>query len=480
MICLDVSLASVKTLILSKNILGKHSIRSLNKISITDDKKWYEKIKPLLKKKKTSFIIPDSKIFLQRFRTEKKLEKNQIPLFIVKNLEGLIPISLDELIYDYILLDGEIIFFGISHDTLIAYSKFYQKCDAEIALAVPESLAVFEIIKDQIGKDDVASYVDIGAKTANISFFDSFGPISSFSEPVKNDELEEELKKLVDFFEKKYKKEVSKIIFGGGGSLSIDTNSLKQKYSQEIVDANTILQNKFKSLKIKEGQEKFLVFFINILGLARLATKKTSLNLFKKEELAKIEKREEIKHLEEKAEEKTQGKAVKNIGKDQKKEEPKKSWILILLLILTILGMPVLGVYYSFLRQKPANESEKTKQKAMVAVEPTTEPTASPAVEVLKKEELKIQILNGSGIEGEAAVAAQLLRDTGYQENINTDNADSYDYQETVIKIKEEKIDYLEELKQNLESEYVVLENSERLDNDNSFDVIITIGSQKK
>jgi hypothetical protein len=62
--------------------------------------------------------------------------------------------------------------------------------------------------------------------------------------------------------------------------------------------------------------------------------------------------------------------------------------------------------------------------------EPT--PTPSPMPEILEKSEVKIQILNASGITGRAGKAAKALEAIDF-ENIDTGNADVSDQVETVV-----------------------------------------------
>lgn len=77
---------------------------------------------------------------------------------------------------------------------------------------------------------------------------------------------------------------------------------------------------------------------------------------------------------------------------------------------------------------------------------PTAEPTApppspTPTIEV-KREEVKVQVLNGTGIPGQAGSTKTLLTDKGYK-NVITGNASKYDYTQSEVQIKKGK-EYLQ------------------------------------
>jgi hypothetical protein len=107
---------------------------------------------------------------------------------------------------------------------------------------------------------------------------------------------------------------------------------------------------------------------------------------------------------------------------------------------------------------------------------PLETPQVSPAPE-LKREDLKLQILNGRGVPGTAAQAKEFLEGLGYQ-NIEVANADSYDYEQTEISIKKDKESYLEQLITDLSDGFRVSEETKSLDAQSNFDAIVTIGKE--
>ncbi|MGB9706944.1 MAG: LytR C-terminal domain-containing protein [Microgenomates group bacterium] len=153
-------------------------------------------------------------------------------------------------------------------------------------------------------------------------------------------------------------------------------------------------------------------------------------------------------------------------------------WGLVALVVLIGLGIVGGGifVYQKTLKRK----EEKTLIPTPTVSLPTPQLTESLEVSPsptpkLNRADLKIKILNGSGVPGAAAKAAEFLEKLGW-EGIKTGNADSYDYQKTIIKIKESKKNYLEMLDTDLASKYTLEEKTQTLAEDDKFDAIIILG----
>lgn len=167
-------------------------------------------------------------------------------------------------------------------------------------------------------------------------------------------------------------------------------------------------------------------------------------------------------------------------GIEEKSQPDFLRWGLITLVVLIGLGIVGGGI---FIYQKALkNKKEKPigaptpTPTAFLLTEPTQAPEPSPTLE-LNRAELKIKILNGTGVPGVAAKAASFLEKKGY-EGIKTGNADNFDYQKTVIKIKKTKEDYLEQLKADLSENYTLDEETQTLEEEDSFDAIIILGKE--
>ena len=143
----------------------------------------------------------------------------------------------------------------------------------------------------------------------------------------------------------------------------------------------------------------------------------------------------------------------------------KKSFWTILPAIL-IIGALVGGVFIYRSQALPKIAQEQTTA--------TLTPTPTPAPEP-KREELKLQILNGRGVAGISKEAKDFLENLGYKD-IQVDNADSFDYEQTTVEVKEDKQDYAALLVADLTGSYEASASATFLSEENDFDAIVTIG----
>lgn len=150
-----------------------------------------------------------------------------------------------------------------------------------------------------------------------------------------------------------------------------------------------------------------------------------------------------------------------------------KAVVIVIVILVVLIGISV-GAF--FLLGKGANEKAQSDNVQEETVESTPVPASPTPESTLDKENLTIRVLNGSGVAGRAGGAAEVLEDAGYID-VDTGNADSFDYEETVIQIKSDKNEYIDLLVEDLEGSYVVAGETEELDEDSDFDVVIIVGT---
>lgn len=158
-------------------------------------------------------------------------------------------------------------------------------------------------------------------------------------------------------------------------------------------------------------------------------------------------------------------------------ESPMKKiflWLSVLLLLLVIIG----GIsYVSYgMGVKKGEENAKQAQSAQPTVEPTVKPLNEEVA--VDKGAYEINVLNGSGISGEAAKVQNILEEEGFAV-LSIGNAKGDDIDETIIEAKQ-SVDknFIKVLKEFLMGTYAVGDVSE-LDDDADEDVIVTVGKQK-
>lgn len=140
-------------------------------------------------------------------------------------------------------------------------------------------------------------------------------------------------------------------------------------------------------------------------------------------------------------------------------------WMLPLAFVLGVLvgGMSM----YLFRSQKPVEVAP------VVAATPA--PTPTPEV-LLKRSDLKIQVLNGSGVTGAASKAKDYLEGLGYVD-VATGNADDK-IDTTQVALKLEKKAYFDLVKKDLDSKYTVDNQPQTLSVSSDYDVVITLGTK--
>lgn len=203
--------------------------------------------------------------------------------------------------------------------------------------------------------------------------------------------------------------------------------------------------------------------------------KKIKVEVVKEENLNSVEE----KDLEEK-------KSASEIKEDQNcpKQEIKEKtyqqktpfWVLFLVFLLGLtLGAGLIGgiFYYKLKVEKISlGTTKETPQSS-----PELKETPTPQPEEVKLPDLKVLILNGSGIKGEAGKVEELLKEVGF-EKIETGNADSYNYQDTSVFLKEGLSDSVyEKINQSL-GDYSL--KKESLEKNSVYDIKIIVGKTKK
>ena len=164
-----------------------------------------------------------------------------------------------------------------------------------------------------------------------------------------------------------------------------------------------------------------------------------------------------------------------------------KKFIVILLTILVVLVGLVVGgilVYRNALSDE-GNQPQIIESTEPPAATPTTNSvgeasqsgeTTDPSETEVDKSEIQIQILNGSGIPGEAGKVAEILEAADFT-NIDTGNASSFDYTDTEVSVKPGNSSLYNLIKSTLSDDYSIAEGDE-LDEDSDYHVKIIVGTE--
>lgn len=199
------------------------------------------------------------------------------------------------------------------------------------------------------------------------------------------------------------------------------------------------------------------------------------------------EKKEETTDTEKAASEKEQISSdevkewLKDVRPDTTKDNekgrgPGGKFIILTVILLALLGAVVGGVMYFQQGVNLPNEEEVAPTQEPAKETPA--PTQEPQEEEVDLAAISINVLNGSGIAGEAGKVKDLLVAGDFSEdNIETGNADSYDYEGLTVKVKEDTPNTVYDAFDNLLSnDYEVSLSEENLDKDYEYDIEIVVG----
>lgn len=288
MYALDISETSIELVQLQKNLLGHLKVRSSLRVTVEAGEKWSSKLPKEVFGKRIAYTIPDSRVFLHRFVFPDGLNLEEVETTLLKRVQELIPEALENLVYSYQNLSwssekiNDVLFVAVHKETLGAYEIVWRNAQVIPILAVPESLAVYELFRGTLTPNEFVLYVDIGAKYSTLSFFDGLGPWLTLSEPVETEELEMETHKAIDYFERSNDQKIEQIILGGGGSLSLDPKEFQRSVGTITISGEKVLREYLDQNKIQfRKPDSPLVLFLGAIGLGLLSLreKEYALNL---------------------------------------------------------------------------------------------------------------------------------------------------------------------------------------------------------
>lgn len=143
-------------------------------------------------------------------------------------------------------------------------------------------------------------------------------------------------------------------------------------------------------------------------------------------------------------------------------------------IVLIVLGLGALvggGIYF----YKTRTAGNQTTPSETVSA-PTPTPTSAQEVNLA---EYNIQVLNGSGIAGEAGKVKALLEKAGF-EDFEVGNAKTYDYTDTEIRIMSDTPDKVyDAVEDALTDGGYSVKKGTTLSVDSDFDIVITVGSKR-
>jgi|GEM_PF-1376528 len=444
--------------------------------------------------KKVIFSLPESKTFLHVFSLPPDIPKKQLPHTLESQAFKTIPLTPEEVYFDFQVVSQKkerqkLLYVAAPREIVDDYIQIFRGLGLEPLALDAESASLGRALKGQASPMGSTLIIDIGARKTAMTVLRKgnirmssvvFEAGNHFDKQIAQDmniplrkaemlrrrhglkkegkgkevapllekalsEILGKAERLISFYEKRMKKKIEKVLLAGGCSLMPGMPAYFSEnlgISTDLADPSLNLPELKKILEEKPdekrplGHQKFHpVLFANAAGLALRAVdkkpEKTGINLVPPE---------------------------KRAGQPTfiSRELNENKIFNIVVGIFTAVNLIFFWwVVYQYIykaivgpareerpaveqseEQFPPEESEEQEQETEETPpeESEEQATSSPEAET----EIAISILNGSGVPGEAGRVASLLDEETY-EIVSIGNADSFDYQETIIRFKRER-----------------------------------------
>lgn len=151
--------------------------------------------------------------------------------------------------------------------------------------------------------------------------------------------------------------------------------------------------------------------------------------------------------------------------------------ILIIVLLLIAVGLAAGGFYYY--KNNSTAPSAEEKQTPETQSSPTLTPSPEPTKTTEDLKKYSLNVLNGSGVSGEAKKVSDMLVENGFKE-AKTGNASKTDYTKTEVALKKDVPEAVfTAIKTALDKSYDVVKSEKALDDKSTYDIVITVGTKK-
>ncbi len=475
----------VKLLLLKKTLLGqfeasffekKHEVDILSEGKVNNVDLLASALKEgvtslnIVQEKQVFLILPQESFVFLKAEVPSDIAPPAVNSFIQDKARASLSVDLDNYFYDYFLKDvdqhRQVTFYAIESDRLEKYFEAFNLLGLKIVSLLPESLALFKLFEKTLRpeKKEYILYVAYSKNELSGYLYDS-GGLHTDEKWTKQLESEETLAQILKARREELEQKgikLNRIILTGDQSENIRQDTFTKEVGVWTNLLKRIIpdfyQEHLKVIAVSSGSPFPLLAYDVCFGAfvfsqenkgfhilknpfklkgSRMSLSISALPIFRKEVLIFI-----------------------------------VSSVFSFLLFVGLSRVNWSGVK---LPNLPSNLGQtKTDQSA---VTPTlVPPTPTPSI---KKEQLKIKVLNGTGTPGKATEVKDLLKNKGYQE-IVTANADNYQFTQTLIQVKKSLSGAGKIVASDLKDAVSSPKIDETLREDNTSDLILTIGSDLK
>lgn len=409
-------------------------------------------------------ILPQE--FFSFFRTTvpADIAASALNSFISDKARSTLPVDNTDLASDFFIQESEnekiVTYFGINQETLLSLKQAMTLIDFKINSIIPDTMAYFKLFEKTLRKEkkETILYAELGNDILSGYLFDSSGLIDDKKISIKyseEDKIADVLKAKIDEIVTD-KKKINRIIISGEKSENIRQDTFTKSVGvwtnplKRIVP--TFYEEYLKMLIPKDGKAFPILTYDVCFGAFILSEENKSFSLLRN-----------------------------NISSNRNKVSlpkikiPKKE---VLLFISSFIVSFLLFVLISKFKINFKLPIFMSKSNKIISVSPTIAPPTPSPTPNFKKEEVKIKILNGSGVKGKATEIKEILKNKGYTE-IVTGNADNFDFKITEIQVKKDKKQLGDMIKNDLK-DYVSAPKISLLDDKEAADLVLIFAADFK
>lgn len=315
----------------------------------------------------------------------------------------------------------------LADKTLVDITTLLSFYDLKIEEIYPEALLIFTLFEHTLNKqkEEAAMFLEYEPNIATGLLFDSIGLLQEQQIAITGGDLEKKLKQ----FKKDQKITIARLILGGKLSSTIRQDNFTKESGLWTNPLEKVLQNSsLKQEASKLNLEKEMLQYNREIALINLINNKQhssySILIKKGQSSAKIA---------------SPSIPIASPQQNKRRGPPKN---LLKVIILTLLSFALTFGLITLIGQQLPNLKEiklptiNSKPTPTSIPIPTKVPTPKT---VIQKDQLNIEILNGTGTAGMAGSLQNQLEEIGYKID-SVGNAENYEYENTVIIAKNQQI----------------------------------------
>jgi hypothetical protein len=486
MIYLYIGKHSIKLLGLSKTILGQfnptfftknHSTDLIQNGNISGIDLVASAVKEALTNaqpssvndKEVTLILPQEAFTYGRFSIPADISETAIMPFIKDKVRAELQISIESEQADFVISRQEdenvVLFYSLKKEAFLEYQQICKLLQLKLIKIIPETLAYFKLFEKTLRKDKKEKII-YGVYREEHSFgylFDSLGLISG-ERFAFDDDIKPAIKKKIDALNKEDAK-VNRLILSGAESKKVRQDLFTKDVGAWTNPLEKIVDNFYQDylkMIVANTDTVFPILDLDVCFGAFIFTQENKDFTLTKSNLTPVNMKRvsvpsmDISFLSTIFNLKTIGIFIVSFG-------------LSFGLIFGFSNINVSNLKFQMPFQK---SGEEKKAETSPTPEPTEEPEPSPAI---KRADIKVKILNGSGVKGKASEIKETLQDAGYTDVI-TGNADNFDYETSEIQVKDDKKDAFTLLKEDLK-DFATIKKAGTLDKEDTADAVFIIGA---